>query len=430
MRGKWRESLHVLEFRHPPNFLWILAATPGFQNTTGLTVLSVVPFDLFFRFLLAWSISGRPDLSSTVVDTVTGKMSLSFSIRSFSILNFTYCKRRRRAGRRCWAMAHLSWKCPRSWWVRSRRRIWQAWNHNRERSFSVLHCITNPVLNEMWFLTVDPIHKNIRFHCKAFRATILLACFRGLSIYPILLTYTVASSCVCTSPLTFMTMRRTPRFRQSIHFSITQVLFLLIICIDARESTTKFSFLKFKSWCRQAPIFRRWEECCSLMLLYILTHTFGQLSTLLRGHLALATLSPSWDRSWNFGALGAALMRFTWANITERKDFGLEFWVWRAIAFMNFTRWIGFCMSELLRKIDFGGFMSWKTQPECRALDDRRPVGFRFNSWWVSRFISGRPRSLVIFRQVDNKLPYIFVPIILLQHGYCTFVIILLRPFC
>ena len=27
----WRESLHVLEFRHPPNFLGILAANPGFQ---------------------------------------------------------------------------------------------------------------------------------------------------------------------------------------------------------------------------------------------------------------------------------------------------------------------------------------------------------------------------------------------------------------
>ena len=28
----WRESLHVLEFHHPPNFLRILAATPGFQS--------------------------------------------------------------------------------------------------------------------------------------------------------------------------------------------------------------------------------------------------------------------------------------------------------------------------------------------------------------------------------------------------------------
>ena len=32
--------------------------------------------------------------------------------------------------------------------------------------------------------------------------------------------------------------RRTARFRQSIHFSISQVFFLLIMCIDAPESTT------------------------------------------------------------------------------------------------------------------------------------------------------------------------------------------------
>ena len=40
--------------------------------------------------------------------------------------------------------------------------------------------------------------------------------------------------------------RRTARFRQSIHFSIIQVL-LLIICIDAPESTTnsRFSGLRF-----------------------------------------------------------------------------------------------------------------------------------------------------------------------------------------
>ena len=38
------------------------------------------------------------------------------------------------------------------------------------------------------------------------------------------------------------------------------------------------------------------------------------------------------------------------------------------------------------------------------------------------------PRPFVIFVTVDNKLPYIFVPIFL-QHGCCTFVIILWRHF-
>ena len=43
-----------------------------------------------FGFLLAWSISGRPDRSSTVVDTVTGEMSLSVrSSRSRVFISLT-----------------------------------------------------------------------------------------------------------------------------------------------------------------------------------------------------------------------------------------------------------------------------------------------------------------------------------------------------
>ena len=52
-------------------------------------------------------------------------------------------------------------------------------------------------------------------------------------------------------------------------------------------------------------------------------------------------------------------MRSTWTNVTERGIlFGLEFWYGVQIAFVNFTRWIGFGMSELFRRIDFGGVMS------------------------------------------------------------------------
>ena len=43
-------SLRVQELHHPPNFLWILAATPGFQKTTGRSVLSWFPFHLVLGF--------------------------------------------------------------------------------------------------------------------------------------------------------------------------------------------------------------------------------------------------------------------------------------------------------------------------------------------------------------------------------------------
>ena len=55
--------------------------------------------------------------------------------------------------------------------------------------FSVLLGILIPFLMRCGFLTIDPFRRIIRFHRKAFRATTLLACSRGLSlsrIYPIL----------------------------------------------------------------------------------------------------------------------------------------------------------------------------------------------------------------------------------------------------
>ena len=39
-------------------------------------------------------------------------------------------------------------------------------------------------------------------------------------------------------------------------------------------------------------------------------------------------------------------------------------------------------------------------------------------------------RSVVTFVTVDNRLQYVFVQTILLQHGYCTFVILRFGPFC
>ena len=109
----------------------------------------------------------------------------------------------------------------------------------------------------------------------------------------------------------------------------------------------------------------------------ILTH-FWPASTLLRGHLALATLS-SWDRYSNFGALG-----LRWWGSPEHISPSEEFWsrmsAWRATAFVNTTHRIGFRMSELFRKIDedFGGSISWNTQPNCRVFDELYTTGLTF----------------------------------------------------
>ena len=118
------------------------------------------------------------------LDTSTGGESISLRILSFSSLTVTwYCRTWwwRRVWRRCRMMPLLSWRCHWGWRMRTGRRTrWQAWNHDRNEVLRVA-LYPNPVFNEMWFLTCWSTHMNIRFHRKAFQATILLACFRGLS---------------------------------------------------------------------------------------------------------------------------------------------------------------------------------------------------------------------------------------------------------
>ena len=124
--------------------------------------------------------------------------------------------------------------------------------------------------------------------------------------------------------------RRTTRFRQGIHFSITQVLFA--DHMHRRSGVdNKFSFLRFKGWWRrQTPIFRRWEECSCL-------------------------------RWWGLPG-----------QIIPSEGFWSRMSAWRATAFVNFAHRIGFRMSGLFRKIDedFGGSISWNTQPNCRVFGE------------------------------------------------------------
>ena len=104
----------------------------------------------------------------------------------------------------------------------------------------------------------------------------------------------------------------------------------------------------------------------------------------------------SWDRSSNFGALG---LRW-WGSpgqIIPSDGFWSRMIAWSTTTFVNFTRRIGFRMSELFRKIDedFGGAISWNTQPNCRVFDER---------------------------SYTTGLPCFMMTLILLQHSHCTFV--------
>ena len=143
----------------------------------------------------------------------------------------------------------LSWKCHWCWRMGNGGRTrWQAWNHDRNEVLRFTLC-PNPVFNEMWFLTIDPFVK-------------MSICIAKLSerqhCWCVIEVHFTISACDC---------RRTAQFRQNIHFGRIQVLFA--DHVHRRSGVdNKFLFLKFMIWCRQGPIFRKWEECCLIFLLY------------------------------------------------------------------------------------------------------------------------------------------------------------------
>ena len=130
----------------------------------------------------------------------------------------------------------------------------------------------------------------------------------------------------------------------------------------------KSSFLMFKSWwCRQAPIFRRWEECCFDASPSILWY-FWPTSTLLHGPIALAIPSLPETDPKNLEHWGYA--HEVHLGKSFQADSCLEMLAWRTTALVNWTHRIGFRMFQLFRKIDedFGGSIFWNTQPNCRVI--------------------------------------------------------------
>ena len=136
------------------------------------------------------------------------------------------------------------------------------------------------------------------------------------------LTYTIASSCVCTSPLAVMTIVGLHDFVKVYISASLKSFFLLIMCIDAPESTTNSRSSGLRVDARRHR-FSEGEKnvalSCSLNF-----NILWPASTLLRGHVALATLS-------HFETDPQILERWDCAHevhlgkYVRAKDFGLEF---------------------------------------------------------------------------------------------------------
>ena len=180
------------------------------------------------------------------------------------------------------------------------------------------------------------------------------------------LTQTVASSCVCTSPLAVVTvvgLLDVVTVSNSAEFKS----FLLIMCIGAPESTTKSlsSSLRFDGAGKHQ--LSQGEKNAALFFSFNFRKHLASFHAASRAHRSCHSVS-SWDRSSNFGTLGSRW----WGSPGQTMPsdgFLSQMSAWRTIAFVNFTHRIGFRMFELFRKTDdFGGSISWHTQSNCRVI--------------------------------------------------------------
>ena len=263
-----------------------------------------------------------------------------------------------RAWGRCGMITLLSWRCHWGWRMRTGGRTrWQAWNHNGNEVLRVaLH--PNPVLLRCGFWPL--IHsKEYLFSSQNFPSDNTAGVFSRTFIVKNLtnsLTYTAAPSCVCTSPLAVMTfVGQHDVVKVSISASLKS--FLLIMCIDAPESTTNSLSSGFNVDAGR-HLFSGDEKNVALFSPLIFKTLLANFHAASRAACSCHSVS-SWGRSSNYGALG---LRW-WGSpgqTSASEGFRSRMHARRATAFVIFLRRIGFRMSELLDKIDedFGGSIS------------------------------------------------------------------------
>ena len=134
--------------------------------------------------------------------------------------------------------------------------------------FSVLHCIRIPF--SIWCVFWPLIH-SCEYPCspQSFpsdkTAGVSSRTFIVMNISNSL-TYTIASSCVCTSPLAVKTIAGLHDFVK-VSISASLKSFLLIMCIDAPESTTNSLSSVWRLDASRHLFSRKWEECCFVFLL-------------------------------------------------------------------------------------------------------------------------------------------------------------------
>ena len=152
------------------------------------------------------------------------------------------------------------------------------------------------------------------------------------------------------------------------------------MCIDAPESTTNSlsSGLRVDAG---RHLFSEGEKNVALFFSFLFSNTFGQLPRCFAGPplLPLCLLLRPILKFWS---VGATLMRFTWANPSERRVSVSNVCVaCKQLLRILHVGLAQVCLSSSVKNEDFGGSISWNTQPICRVFDELHTTGLSPDSW-------------------------------------------------
>ena len=176
----------------------------------------------------------------------------------------------------------------------------------------------------MWFLTIDPFVGIPVFIAKLSKRQDCWRVFEDFQsrIYPTLW-HTVASSCVCTSPLAVMTIVGLHDF---VKVSISALLKSLFCwsCALTLRSRQQILVPQVSTLMQAGTYFPETRRMLLFGAPLIFKHIFGQLPRCFSGTLLLPLCLFLWT-ILKFWSIGATLTRFTWDKCNRARDFGLEF---------------------------------------------------------------------------------------------------------
>ena len=205
----------------------------------------------------------------------------------------------------------LSWRCHWCWRMRTGGRTRsQAWNPDRNEGLRIA-LYSNPVFNEMWFSTVDPLIRISVFIAKLSERQDCWRVFEDCHSQEYIRIFDVHRGLFMRLHFSIgcYDCRRTTRLRQGIYFSRIRVLFCWL-----HASTRRSRQILDAS----RHLFSEGEKNVALFISFFFETLLVSLHAASRAPCSCHSLS-SWGPILKFWSVGATLMRFTLAYQSERR---------------------------------------------------------------------------------------------------------------